>query len=195
MRVLLFSGHMVDQPDRKLPRFPASRIAAAGRAINAELDRLGVGPGDRAVTSGASGGDLLFALACLARGVAIEIYLPFSGDRFVQASVLPSGTQWLAMFDDVLAHPGTVLHVLSPTDDDAEDGNAFARCNLTMLQRALELARGPIDLVCLWDGSVGDGPGGTEHMVGAVRAQGGRVHWIDTRALPDSGQEPLAGQE
>lgn len=194
MRVLLFSGHMVDRPDRKLPRFPASRVAAAGRAITAELDRLGVGSGDRAVTSGASGGDLLFAAGCLARGAAVEVYLPFARDRFVHSSVLPGGTHWLPMLDDVLAHPLTVLHVMPPADDDTEDGNAFARCNLAMLQRALKLARGPIDLVCLWDGSVGDGPGGTEHMVSAVRARGGRVHWIDIRTLPDSTDVRLPGQ-
>lgn len=194
MRVLLFSGHMVDRPDRKLPRFPANRVAAAGRAIDAELDRLRVGAGDRAVTSGASGGDLLFALSCLARGAAIEIYLPYPRDRFVQSSVEPGGPHWLAMFDEVMAHPLTVLHVMPLADDDAEDGNAYARCNLAMLQRALELARGPIDLICLWDGSVGDGPGGTEHMVSAVRARRGHVHWIDSRTLPGSGEVRLPGQ-
>ncbi len=194
MRVLLFSGHMVDRPDRKLPRFPASRVAAAGRAIEAELDRLGVRAGDRAVTSGASGGDLLFGSACLARGAAVEVYLPYARDRFVQSSVLPGGTHWLAKLDDVLAHPLTTLCVMPPADDDAEDGNAFARCNLAMLQRALDLARGPIDLICLWDGSVGDGPGGTEHMVSAVRAQRGHVHWIDVRTLPDSGEVRLPGE-
>jgi hypothetical protein len=188
MRILLFSGHMVDRPDRTRPRFPANRVAAAGRAIHGELDRLGVGAGDRAVTSGASGGDLLFALDCLARGAAIEIYLPYPRDRFVQSSVLPAGTRWLAMFDEVIAHPLTVLNVMPPADDDAEDGNAYARCNLAMLRRALQLARGPIDLVCLWDGSSGDGPGGTEHMVDAVRAHRGRVHWIDSRTLPNSAQ-------
>jgi hypothetical protein len=189
MRVLLFSGHMVDRPDRTLPRFPANRVTAAGRAIHAELDRLGIGAGDRAVTSGASGGDLLFALDCLARGADIEIYLPYPRDRFVQSSVLPGGTRWLGMFDEVLAHPMTVLHVMPPADDDAEDGNAYARCNLAMLRRALTLARGPIDLICLWDGSSGDGPGGTEHMVDAVRAHGGRVHWIDSRTLPDLAED------
>jgi hypothetical protein len=194
MRVLLFSGHMVDLPDRKLPRFPASRVTAAGRAIHAELDKLGIAAGDRAVTSGASGGDLLFALDCLARGAGIEIYLPYPRDRFVQSSVLPGGARWLVMFDEVMAHPQTVLHVMSPADDDAEDGNAYARCNLAMLRRALNLARGPIDLVCLWDGSAGDGPGGTEHMVDAVRAHRGRVHWIDTRTLPDSAEARLPGQ-
>ena len=94
------------------------------------------------------------------------------------------------MFDEVIGHPLTALHVMPPTDDDAEDGNAYARCNLAMLRRALQLARGPIDLVCLWDGSVGDGPGGTEHMVDAVRAHGGRVHWIDSRTLSDSADPP-----
>jgi hypothetical protein len=34
--------------------------------------------------------------------------------------------------------------------------------------------------ICLWDGGGGDGPGGTRHMVEAVRSQGGEVRWLDT---------------
>jgi len=37
--------------------------------------------------------------------------------------------------------------------------------------------------ICLWDGGGGDGPGGTRHLVEAVRAAGGSVIRIDTHAL------------
>lgn len=195
MRVLLFSGHMVDRPDRVRPRFPAAMVPAADRAIETELGRLYSGQTDRAITSGASGGDLLFARRCLQRGLVVEIYLPFERQRFIETSVAPGGPPWIEMFDEVLAHAHTRLHVLSDGADDDEEENAYARCNRAMLQRAHALAGGPVDLICVWDGSTGDGPGGTDHMVQAVRAQGGHVHWIDTRALATSSDQSLPGQK
>lgn len=67
-QVLLFSGHMIDAPDRKTPRFPADKESIAATKIGEALDKLGAGPGDLALTQGACGGDLLFTEACLARG-------------------------------------------------------------------------------------------------------------------------------
>jgi hypothetical protein len=193
MRVLLFSGHMIDRADRAGSRLPAHRVAAARRAIESELNRMVVAPGDRAITSGANGGDLLFAADCLRREAVIELWLPFAPERFVRTSVLPGGRAWVAAFDKVLAHPHTTLQVLSPTEGGT-DADAYARCNEAMLQRALALAGGPLDFVCLWDGGPGDGPGGTAHLVQRVRALGGHVHWIDSRTLRDSGEQPLPRQ-
>ena len=44
-RVFLFSGHMIDTPDRAEPRFPASQEKTAAAAIAAKLDELGMGEG------------------------------------------------------------------------------------------------------------------------------------------------------
>jgi hypothetical protein len=193
MRVLLFSGHMVDRPDRLTPRFPARFVPSARSALARELDSLSVQAADRAVTGGASGGDLLFAEQCLARGLRLDLFLPFRRERFVETSVLPGGREWLGLFDSVVEHPRTALHVGSPASGSEED--AYVHCNLAMLERAIELAHGPIDLVCMWDGETGDGPGGTEHMVKVVRTRGGRVHWIDTRALGDAGEQAHGDQQ
>jgi tetratricopeptide (TPR) repeat protein len=59
-QVLLFSGHMVDAPDRKSPRFPADKEAIAAQKIAETLVQLGAGEGDLAVSQAAAGGDLLF---------------------------------------------------------------------------------------------------------------------------------------
>ena len=77
--VLLFSGHMIDAPDRKAPRFPASKEASAADAIAALLDAADVaaGPNDLAICGGACGGDLLFAEACLTHGTSVEMYYRF----------------------------------------------------------------------------------------------------------------------
>ena len=59
--VLLFSGHMIDAPDRQTPRFPADKEPVAAGAIADTLAKLGAGPGDLAICGGACGGDLIFA--------------------------------------------------------------------------------------------------------------------------------------
>jgi hypothetical protein len=170
---------MVDAPDRGSPRFPSKAVPLAEQAIAGVLDQLAVGPNDRAVSSGASGGDLIFAEACLHRGMKLDLFFPFERDRFVASSVRPAGEKWVRRFDALLASPAVETRF-------GEDGNldeqAFARCNLAMLDFALKTGA-QLEFICLWNGDTGDGPGGTEHMVQSVQSQGGRVHWIDTREL------------
>ena len=76
-KVFLFSGHMVDAPDRPTPRFPASKEPVAASAIAATLDSLVCGASDLGICGGACGGDLIFAELVLARGAHLEMLLPF----------------------------------------------------------------------------------------------------------------------
>ncbi len=68
-QVLLFSGHMIDAPNRNPPRFPVDKVQLVVERIMQTLDELQTGPLDLALTQGANGGDILFAEACLQRGV------------------------------------------------------------------------------------------------------------------------------
>jgi hypothetical protein len=56
-KVMLFSGHMIDAPDRQKPRFPANKEAVAANAIAAALKELGASAGDLSICGGACGGD------------------------------------------------------------------------------------------------------------------------------------------
>src|SRR5262245_22211836 len=56
-QVILFSGHMVDAPDRPTPRFPADKEPIAARRIAGALAELGAGPDDLALCQAAAGGD------------------------------------------------------------------------------------------------------------------------------------------
>ena len=185
-RALLFTGHMVDAPDRAQPRFPATHVDAAARRIGAALDEIGAGPEDLALTQGAAGGDLLFAEACLARGVPLRLLLPLTQREFAAASLLPvvDGAAWHARFravvdrlDEPPREAPLVLGPLAPGED------AFVRANRWLLDSALAFGRDSLICICLWDGGGGDGPGGTRHLVDAVRAAGGRVVRIDASAL------------
>ena len=185
-QVLLFSGHMVDAPDRAAPRFPSHEVPAALAAIETVLDELGAGAGDLALTQGAAGGDLLFVRACAARGVRVQLLLPLDEPAFIDASILPSveGELWRAHYFSAkaaLPEPPRVMPVeLGPLP---KGGNAFERCNLWLLYTALAWGPEKVRFICLWDGGGGDGPGGTRQMLDEVKRRTGRVSWIDVRTL------------
>ncbi|HSI56722.1 MAG TPA: hypothetical protein VLA16_04145 [Ideonella sp.] len=185
-QVLLFSGHRMDAPDRPQPRFPATLEAAAAREIARALDTLGADASDLALCQAAAGGDLLFLEACVQRGVHCQVLLPLAEPAFVQRSLWPSthGAAWQARWQALkprLADPPRVMpDELGPA---AAEGDTFERCNLWLLDTALAWGAHRLQLICLWDGAAGDGPGGTQHMVQEVERRGGQVCWIDTRRL------------
>jgi tetratricopeptide (TPR) repeat protein len=67
-QVMLFSGHMMDAPNRASPRFPPAKETAAAQAIEAELDRLGADAGDLSFCQAAAGA--IFCSSRLARSAA-----------------------------------------------------------------------------------------------------------------------------
>ena len=185
-QVLLFSGHMVDAPTRPKPRFPPAMVARVTAEIERVLDGLNAGPGDIALTQGAAGGDLIFAEACIKRGVRMQLLLPLPEPDFIDVSVMPSsdGVAWRERYYALkaqLAEAARVMPVeLGPLPAGA---NAFERCNLWLLYTALSYGPDKVRFVCLWDGAGGDGPGGTKHMLEEVKRRTGQVSWIDTRTL------------
>ena len=179
--VVLFSGHRVDEPGRATPRFPLEKVPIAEAAIGQALHRIGAGPGDLALTQGASGGDLIFAEACLTRGIRLQLLQPFPEAEFIQRSVTPSAGDWGARYRAVtakLSDPVRCLQEHGPSDADP-----YERCNLWLLDTALAFGPERVRLLCLWDGGGGDGPGGTRHMVQEVQKRNGQVIWLDTRTL------------
>ena len=182
-RVVLFSGHMIDAPDRSSPRFPPALEPKVGRALLDVVDRLGAGPSDTGISSGACGGDILFAEAVLARGVPLRLYLPFDEPTFLEKSVRFAGDRWVDRYRAVAARsqPFLAPAILGPLPEGADP---YERTNLWMLDEARRIAGPNLVFVCLWNGEGGDGPGGTRHMMDAVRSQpGGQVTWIDIRRL------------
>ncbi len=186
-RIILFSGHMTDEPGRAKPRFPADLEGLAASAIAAVLDEMGVGPDDLALTQGACGGDLLFTEACQKRGVRVNWLQPFEEPEFIQRSVIRSGESWRKRYLDaraVLAAPPRAAPVeLGAPPQGVGEGYAYERCNLWLLYTALSCGPDKVNFVCLWDGGGGDGAGGTAHMYREVERRTGRVSRIDTNAL------------
>jgi hypothetical protein len=169
---LLFTGHMIDEPGRVEPRFPADlELLVQARIAKAIMPFASGASSTMGFASGARGGDLLFHEECRRRAIGTIIVIPFEPYAFIKSSVQfrrHGDSQWVDRFWRLWdSTPSTRRHILGlPLGDD----QAFAICNT----RLFELARqhGPIHLIALWDGKGGDGPGGTADLVAKARTMG-----------------------
>ena len=183
-QVFLFSGHMIDTPDRPEPRFPADKESIAANAIGSLLDELDMGNQDLAICGGACGGDMLFAEAALQHGCRLDLYLQYAEADFLKASVTFAGKSWVDRYYAVKANALTRIRV-QPDEfgPPPEDINPYVRNNLWQLDSALAYGVHKLRFIALWNGGGGSAPGGTESMVETVRKHAGRVSILDTRRL------------
>ncbi len=183
-RVFLFSGHIIDAPGRAQPRFPPEQEGTAALAIARLLDELGAGSFDIALCSGACGGDLLFAQACLERGLHLEVHIPFDQPNFLKESVNNAGDKWRDRFFQVKANPKTRMQFMpSELGSPPKGTNPYERNNLWLLYTALAYGLEKVYFICLWDRKDGDNPGGTKHMHDTVLNYSGQVYVLDTTTL------------
>jgi hypothetical protein len=183
-RVFLFSGHMIDAPDREEPRFPKEKEKAATGAIAAKLEEVQAGEGDLAICGGACGGDIIFAEAALRRGLRLNIRIPFEEAEFLENSVRFAGESWVERYVKLKASRSTRIlvmpHELGPTPQKV---NPYERNNLWELYDALSWGPGKVVFIALWDGKATDRRGGTSHMCENVKKRAGDIHIIHTESL------------
>jgi tetratricopeptide (TPR) repeat protein len=183
-RVFLFSGHMIDAAERQPPRFPEGKGSAATQKIAEALQKLDAGPDDLALTQGACGGDLLFTEVCQQRRVKVQWLQPSDEPAFIQKSVVCRGEVWRERYLKAKAALTTDIRSASECLGPAPKGvDLYERCNRWLLYTALSYGIRRVQFVCLWDGRVGDGRGGTAHMYEEVNRRTGQVTWIDSRTL------------
>ena len=170
---LAFTGHLVDLPGRSPPRFPpefedAVRIEIARRIARHTEGRSKTSA--KGFASLARGGDILFHEICRNLGFDTVIVLPFPPDLFLKTSVEGAeGGDWPRRFQELWDEtPPARRYVLGlPQSDDA-----YALCNEGVLQLAQQ--NGAVQLIALWDGGGGDGPGETADFVARAKRQSGR---------------------
>jgi tetratricopeptide (TPR) repeat protein len=181
--VVVFSGHMIDDPKvrgegkEKPPRFPETKIEAAAARIRAALDEVEAGAGDLGVCGGASGGDLLFAEACLERKMCVELRLARPENEFLAESVTfaDKDHRWERSFSRVKENPATTVLIMPQELGPTPKGvSVHDRCNRWILYTALSQGLMKTSFITLWNGEPGDGPGGTQNMVELVRKLTGR---------------------
>lgn len=189
-KVVVCSGHMIDQPNRKEPRFPFYKEAVIRQQIAQQLSIWGIGTGDLAICGGAQGADLLFAECCVALGAQVFLLIALPEDEFFRRSVHLEGADWESRYFEVAKKPNVskffqedFLKNFSPELNGID--NVFARNNLWMFQTALAVVKmGELFAILIWDEkATGDGPGGTSDFADRVRASEGEVAVINPTKL------------
>lgn len=189
-RVLLFTGHMIDKPDRAEPRFPAAKEPVARQAIKEAIEKeQSIAPISYGIAGGANGGDILFHEVCAELGIPTRLYLALPREKYIVASVQSAGPLWVDRFNKLLdQHPET--RILSETEDlpdwlveRSETYNIWQRNSLWLLHNALAEQEQSVTLIALWNGKTGDGPGGTADLVEQAGKRGSKVVVLDTKEL------------
>jgi hypothetical protein len=187
--VILFTGHRIDPPNRSTPRFPAAKERKAREMVLAAVQR----EKEKAkgnlfgISGGACGGDILFQEACEHLNIPSQMYLVLPKDDYIRASVADGGPEWVDRFNRLCDK--VKPKILSDSDRlprwlrAKNNYDMWQRSNLWMLHNALCLSQDDLTLIALWNGAIGDGPGGTEDMVERARERGATFIHLDAKKL------------
>jgi hypothetical protein len=193
VRVLLFAGHLIDEPGRA-PRFPAAAERSVCEAIR-KLVGLEVKAANGPVlgiAGGACGGDILFHEVCAEFKPAMHTrpYLTVPPELYVPDRVTRGGSGWVERFYRLCSGTGSPRpRILADTKEtsrwlrDQPDCGPWKRSNLWMLCNALVSGAAKVKLIALWDGQAGDGQDGTADMVQLAQSRGIEVLHLDTRKI------------
>jgi class 3 adenylate cyclase len=176
-RVAVFAGHLIDRPDRPSPRFPPAFEPAVGSAIRNWLRTADVGVGYAAA---ACGSDILFLESVIANGAEARVVLPYNREQFRADSVDIVPGDWSERFDRVLQQ---AAEVVIGADHRTGSGSMSYEYGLLLLDGLAGLRADELDTelvgCAVWDGGVGDGPGGTADAIARWKADGRPLHVID----------------
>lgn len=99
-KVVVFSGHMIDTPERSNPRFPPELESQVYQAIRDRLIKLDARLG---YASAACGSDILFLEALGELGGEMHIVLPYEPEEFIKKSVdIIADSSWRERFDRLI---------------------------------------------------------------------------------------------
>ncbi len=188
--VVVFAGHVMDQPERRAPRFPADVEPKIYAAIQECLHKLDAGFG---YSSAACGSDILFCEAMLERDGEIHVILPFEKSQFIETSV-DRAPGWKARFERVMEQAADVV-VASERRVEGDDVlYEYANRMLFGLARSraeqLETVLKPL---AVWDGQPGDAPGGTASAIELWRAAVDDIEIIDVASIVGKGRPEATG--
>lgn len=146
----------------------------------------------------ASGADILFAEALLARGAELHVVLPFAREEFTEISVAPSGPGWLDRFEACLQRANSVTFATDDRylgHDSIFTYGSYLAMGLAVLRaRFLDAA---VRQIAVWDGEETTGIAGTGFDVRTWRNFGLPADVIRCGSTADTpagtGAPPAAG--
>jgi len=180
--VVVFVGHMIDRPDREIPRFPSQVEHAVKNTIRQRLEEVNAGFGYASV---ACGSDILFHEVILERKGESHLVLPYEKEFFIADSVdIVGNPEWVARCNAVMARAIEVQQASKRSQICGRVSYVFANLMLHGLASIhAEQLETKLVPMALWDGKPGDGPDGTAGMVERWQSSGLAVEIIDLREI------------
>ncbi|HUX13863.1 MAG TPA: TRAFs-binding domain-containing protein [Spirochaetia bacterium] len=182
--VIAFTGHMVDAPGRRTPRFPSEIAGEVALRIGAALADMG---GEIGIASAASGSDVIFLEAMQERGGETNIILPFDRDDFIAASVESAGVEWRQRVEKVLERSTEIEQVTRGKYEG--DDVLFSYANQIIMGKTILRSRfletDPI-LLAVWDGKQSKVQGGTGEFIHMWEKTGHMLEVINLREMSGS---------
>ncbi|HEV8422064.1 MAG TPA: tetratricopeptide repeat-containing protein [Chthoniobacterales bacterium] len=193
-RVILFTGHMLDAPNRpadkaRFPRTPeAEKVARAmiEAAVQGEMKQEGgVSLG---IAGGACGSDILFHEVCESLGVPTQLFLALPPDKFQVESVDRGGPDWVERYLKLCQRvPPRVLAESKELPRwlvDKRDYDIWQRNNFWMMFNAIATDARRLTLIALYNPHRDpDGLGGAAHLVNEASKRGFKKLELDAREL------------
>ncbi len=187
--VVHFCGHRMSEHDGVC----ASAEEALADRVAQEISSK---PPGFAYGSLASGADILWAEALLARGSELHVVLPFARQEFINSSVAPAGEDWVDRFEKCEAAAASVRYAT----DDAYLGDDVLFRYASELAMGLALLRAryldaEVRQLAVWDGHPARGAAGTAVDVATWRRMGRPVTVISptVETTPTQVGRPGAG--
>lgn len=190
--VIVFTGHMIDAPDRAVPRFPATAVEEVRSRILHRLEELRPAA---AYGSAACGADIL-CLECVRElGGELHIVLPFPADQFRAESVnFCRDGNWGDRFDELLEAADEVLVVSDKPPPSGVSTFQYANLVMTGLARLRsQMLETDLHGLAIWDGTGTGDVGGTSSVVDMWSRYGVPLEHV--MPCPESGHRENASLE
>lgn len=110
-QIIVFSGHMIDRPERQTPRFPYYIESDVREKIKEALNELDAKIG---YTSVACGSDIIFIEEMIKRKAEVNLFLPFMKEDFITTSISFAGEEWTKRFEKCIANSNVKLITEEP---------------------------------------------------------------------------------
>jgi class 3 adenylate cyclase len=175
--VVIFVGHMIDRPERTVPRFPTGIEPLVREAIRQSLKSINAG---FAYASAACGSDILFHEVIQEMKGESHVIMPYKKERFINDCVSIVPGDWEGRFEKIIAQ---AIDTQELSKDGGVSGYASYEFANLMLHGLASIRAQQMETklvpIAVWDGKTGDGAGGTAATVERWRRNGLQVQVIN----------------